>query len=39
MHILELFGCTQIKFRSDDVIGIKTSAFTVQEDFQTGTHC
>jgi len=39
MHILELFGCTHVKFRSGDIIRIKTSAITILGYFQTGTHC
>ena len=39
MHILELFSCTHVKSRSRDMIRIKTSAFTIQGDFQTGRHC
>jgi len=39
MHILELFGCTLVKFRSCDIIIIRTSAITVVGYFQTGTHC
>jgi len=39
MHILELFGSTHVKFRSRDIIRIKTSAITILGYFQTGTHC
>jgi len=39
MHILELFGCTHVKFPSRDIIRIKTSAITILGYFQTGTHC
>jgi hypothetical protein len=39
MHILELFGCTHVKFRSRDIIRIKTFAITILGYFQTGAHC
>jgi len=39
MHILELFGCTHVKFRLRDIIRIKTSAITLLGYFQTRTGC